>query len=137
MGEEKTWSPLFAVAANDSFVDFHQCLTEDVKLARHDVDGSLAHAAMLARTGILSEVDCRKIEDGLKQIREEIAAEKFVWRVELEDVHLNIEQRLVELIGDVAKRLHTARSRNDQLATDLRLYAREQLDGTNALNFIL
>lgn len=125
----KTWSPLFTVAAEDSFVDFHQCLSEDVKLAKHDIEGSLAHATMLTRVGILSAMDLTNIEEGLAQIRNEIADGTFNWRVELEDVHMNIEQRLTELIGDAGKRLHTARSRNDQVATDLRLYAREQLEG--------
>ncbi|GAB3629786.1 argininosuccinate lyase [Pandoraea terrae] len=126
---QKTWSPLFAVAAEDSFVDFHQCLAEDVKLAMHDIDGSLAHAAMLAHVGVLSDGDLADIERGLDQIRAEIESGRFVWRVELEDVHMNIEDRLTALVGEAGKRLHTARSRNDQIATDLRLYARSQLDG--------
>src|SRR5690606_4567689 len=86
------------------------------------------HARMLAATGIIQVTDFEAIEKGLKQIREEIRNGEFDWRLEQEDVHLNIERRLTELIGDAGKRLHTARSRNDQVATDIRLYLRAAID---------
>jgi argininosuccinate lyase len=100
----------------------------DHRLASHDIEGSLAHARMLAATGIIAADDLVGIESGLGQIRDEIDRGEFVWLVELEDVHLNIEKRLITLVGDAGKRLHTARSRNDQVATDIRLYLRASID---------
>ena len=100
----------------------------DQRLAEVDIRGSLAHAAMLAATGILSESDLASIQRGFTTIREEIAAGRFEWSLDLEDVHLNIEKRLTELVGDAGKRLHTARSRNDQVATDIRLWLHGEID---------
>lgn len=100
----------------------------DRRLAGHDIEGSLAHARMLAATGIIGADDLVAIESGLRQISEEIDRGEFAWSLELEDVHLNIEKRLTSLVGDAGKRLHTARSRNDQVATDIRLYLRASID---------
>ena len=101
----------------------------DRKLWRQDIRGSLAHAAMLARAGIISPADEAAIRDGLAEIGAEIEAGRFSFSAELEDIHMNIEARLTERIGDAGKRLHTARSRNDQVATDFRLWVRDAIDG--------
>jgi argininosuccinate lyase len=101
----------------------------DKKLAPQDIRGSKAHAAMLAEQGIIAKEDARRIAAGLDQVLAEIEAGKFKYSRALEDVHMNVESRLAELIGEPAKRLHTARSRNDQVATDFRLYVRDCLDG--------
>ena len=100
----------------------------DKRMAMADIDGSLAHAAMLAKVGVITEQDLADIRRGMAQIREEITSGAFEWQLELEDVHLNIEARLTALIGDAGKRLHTGRSRNDQVATDIRLYLRSEID---------
>ena len=99
----------------------------DRRLYRHDIAGSVAHARMLARQGIVSEGDAESIVGGLEAIRKEIEQGTFPWREELEDIHMNVEGRLFDKIGDVAGRLHTARSRNDQVALDMRLYAKEAI----------
>jgi argininosuccinate lyase len=104
----------------------------DQRLWRQDIRGSLAHAAMLARVGIISPEDERAIRAGLEAIAEEIAAGRFGFSDALEDIHMNIEARLTERIGEAGKRLHTARSRNDQVATDLRLWVRDAIDGIDA-----
>jgi len=104
----------------------------DHRLYRHDVEGSIAHARMLARAGILSETERDAIVQGLVQIRAEIDAGAFEWSTALEDVHMNIEARLTERIGIAGKKLHTGRSRNDQVATDVRLYLRAELDAISA-----
>jgi len=100
----------------------------DVRLAEFDIQGSLAHARMLRGAGLLSDQDLADIERGLTRILEDIRSGAFEWSLELEDVHLNIERRLTEMVGDAGKRLHTARSRNDQVATDVRLYLRSAID---------
>jgi argininosuccinate lyase len=105
----------------------------DRRLAKQDIAGSLAHARMLAATGIITKRDLTAIERGLARIRREIESGSFNWSLDDEDVHLNIERRLTALIGDAGKRLHTARSRNDQVATDLRLWLREEIDAIDAL----
>lgn len=123
-----TWSPLFKQDVSRDFQDFHECLDQDKRIALHDVAGSKVHADMLARAGIITADDNTQIQTGLDQIAEEMRSGAFEWKTELEDVHTNVENRLVALIGNAGKKLHTARSRNDQVATDIRLYAREQLD---------
>ena len=100
----------------------------DRRLYRQDIAGSVAHARMLARQGIIADDEATRLVEGLKRIREEIEANTFPWREELEDVHMNIERRLYETVGDVAGKLHTARSRNDQVATDVRLYIKEVIN---------
>jgi argininosuccinate lyase len=104
----------------------------DRRLADADIDGSLAHARMLAATGVITRDDLAAIERGMHQIRADIGAGRFSWSIGDEDVHLNIEKRLTALVGDAGKRLHTGRSRNDQVATDLRLWLRREIDATAA-----
>ena len=110
------------VAAFTASVDFDQ------RLYQHDINGSIAHARMLTKVGVLTEQDRDAIIDGLETIRSEIGRGEFPWSTALEDVHMNIEARLTEKIGDAGKRLHTGRSRNDQVATDIRLYLRAAID---------
>ncbi len=110
--------------------EYSQSISYDRRLCRHDIAGSIAHSKMLSRVGIISDKDCEFIVMGLVSIREEIERGDFKFRPELEDIHMNIESRLAEKIGDVAGKLHTARSRNDQVATDLRLYVREAVSAT-------
>jgi argininosuccinate lyase len=113
----------------DAFVEaFTASVAFDRRMYRQDINGSKAHARMLQRIGVLSETDCEAILSGLDRIRDEIEAGQFEWSVSREDLHMNIEARLTELIGDAGKRLHTGRSRNDQVATDIRLYLRDEID---------
>ena len=118
----------------DQFVEvFTASVSFDQRLYRHDIRGSVAHCRMLAHVGVLSSAEAEQIQEGLRQIEGEIEAGDFQWRTSLEDVHMNIEHRLIELIGETGKKLHTARSRNDQVATDLRLYLRDEIDALLAL----
>jgi argininosuccinate lyase len=112
---------------------FTASVTFDRRLAQHDITASLAHARMLAACGVISRGDLADIERGMRKVRQEIEAGAFAWSLEAEDVHLNIERRLTELVGEAGKRLHTARSRNDQVATDVRLWLRDEIDGLDAL----
>ncbi len=122
------WGGRFSESMDGFILDFNESVSFDRRMAFDDIAGSLAHATMLAEQGILSSEDVEKIHSGLKQIREEIANGAFHWSAELEDVHMNIEARLTELIGIAGKRLHTGRSRNDQVATDIRLHLRGAID---------
>ena len=124
----KAWSGRFAEPVDRFVQRFTASVTFDQRLALHDIAGSLAHARMLAACGVIGRADLKAIESGLARVKAEIRAGKFAWSVEQEDVHGNIERRLVELAGDAGKRLHTARSRNDQVATDVRLWLREEID---------
>ena len=110
--------------------DYTVSIHYDRRLYRQDIAGSIAHARMLARQGIIAAREADLIVDGLGRIREEIEAGRFPWRAELEDVHMNIEKRLYEIIGPAAGKIHTARSRNDQVATDVRLYVKEIIGET-------
>ncbi len=124
----KLWGGRFS-EATDSFVQrFTASVTFDQRMANQDIQGSLAHANMLAAVGVLSAGELNAISDGLQQVLAEIESGEFQWSVELEDVHMNIEARLTQLIGDAGKKLHTGRSRNDQVATDIRLYLRAAID---------
>lgn len=124
----KPWGGRFS-EPTDAFVErFTASVTFDKRLYHHDINGSIAHANMLARADILSAAELTEIIDGLEAIREEIVAGKFEWSVALEDVHMNIEAALTERIGMTGKKLHTGRSRNDQVATDIRLYVRDEID---------
>ena len=125
---QQPWSGRFRQAVDARVQQFTASVAFDRRLAPYDIAGSLAHARMLAARGILARRDLAAIERGLAQIRREIAAGRFAWSIEAEDVHLNIERRLVALAGEAGKRLHTARSRNDQVATDLRLWLRDEID---------
>ncbi len=127
VNSEKLSSARFA-QATDAFVEvFTASVDFDQRMAPQDIQGSIAHATMLMRCGILSEQDCAAIIGGLQQISQEIANGDFVWSIKQEDVHMNIEARLTDLIGIAGKRLHTGRSRNDQVATDIRLYLRSEI----------
>ncbi|MEM8660409.1 MAG: argininosuccinate lyase [Pseudomonadota bacterium] len=132
MSDEKDTSKLWGgrfQEATDRFVQrFTASIEFDRRLAAQDIAGSLAHARMLQESGVLTADEYQAIEGGLTQILEEIEHDQFDWSVEREDVHMNIEARLTELIGTTGKKLHTGRSRNDQVATDLRLYLREAID---------
>ena len=128
----KLWGGRFS-EATDSFVQrFTASVSFDQRMAKQDIAGSLAHARMLAATGILNDEELASIERGLEQVAGEIERGEFNWSVELEDVHMNIEARLTELIGVTGKKLHTGRSRNDQVATDIRLYLRGAIDASGA-----
>ena len=124
----ETWSGRFEEPVSKLVQRYTASVEFDQRLAEYDIKGSSAHAQMLADSEIITAKDLAKIEKGLRQIQKEIHNGTFDWRLELEDVHLNIEKRLTTLIGDAGKRLHTARSRNDQIATDVRLYMRVSID---------
>ena len=124
----KAWSGRFSEAVDDLVKRYTASVFFDKRLAMADITGSLAHARMLGRQGIIHADDVASIERGLAQVRGEIERGEFVWSLDDEDVHLNIEKRLTALIGDAGKRLHTGRSRNDQVATDIRLYVRGEID---------
>jgi argininosuccinate lyase len=126
--KESGWSGLFNEPVADFVLRYTASVGFDRRLALADIDGSLAHAAMLTHVGVLSAQDLAEIERGLAAIRDEIERDEFNWQLALEDVHLNIERRLTELVGDAGKRLHTGRSRNDQVATDVRLWLRGEID---------
>lgn len=128
MEKIKTWSGRFSEPVAQLVQRYTASIGFDYRLAEYDIQGSLAHARMLAATGIIQPADLAAIEQGLAQIREEISKGEFEWQLEQEDVHLNIERRLTALTGDAGKKLHTARSRNDQVATDIRLYLRTAID---------
>jgi len=131
--KKQLWSGRFAEAVDARVKRFTASVAFDRRLASVDIQGSLAHARMLGAAGILSRRDVAAIARGLKRIQGEIEAGRFQWSVDDEDVHLNIERRLTALIGDAGKRLHTGRSRNDQVATDLRLWLRAEIDAIRAL----
>ncbi len=123
-----SWSGRFNEPVSELVQRYTASIEFDQRLADYDIEGSFAHARMLSAAGIIDADDLTAIESGLSRIRDEIGSGQFVWLLELEDVHLNIEKRLTTLIGDAGKRLHTARSRNDQVATDVRLYLRASID---------
>ncbi|ROS01995.1 argininosuccinate lyase [Sinobacterium caligoides] len=131
MTEQKTnqqWGGRFT-EATDAFVErFTASVSFDRRLYNHDINGSLAHAKMLAKVGVLNAEELEQIESGLEQIRSDIQSGNFNWSVQLEDVHMNIESALTAKIGITGKKLHTGRSRNDQVATDIRLYLRDEID---------
>lgn len=120
----------FHQKANKMVQDYVASISFDQRLYRQDITGSIAHAKMLAKQGIISESDAETIIKGLSSIQEEIEQGKFQFQTEHEDIHMNIEARLFEKVGDVAGKLHTARSRNDQIALDLRLFVKEELSKT-------
>ncbi|WP_457636889.1 argininosuccinate lyase [Oceanithermus sp.] len=124
---KKLWGGRFTEETDRLAEEFNNSLAFDRRLWREDLEGSRAHARMLAKQGILSDEEAGKILEGLDRIEEEIKGGTFPWRDEYEDVHMNVEARLTELVGEVGGKLHTARSRNDQVATDLRLWLRRAL----------
>jgi len=127
------WSGRFREPVDERVKRFSASVAFDRRLARQDIAGSLAHARMLAAAGIIAKRDLTAIERGLERVRREIEDGRFEWSLDAEDVHLNIERRLTALVGEAGKRLHTARSRNDQVATDLRLWLREEVDEVDKL----
>lgn len=129
MSSNKPWGGRFKEATHKLVEEYSESVSFDHALYRHDIQGSIAHARMLTRAGVLTETERDAIVEGLKAIKQDIEQGQFTWSTRLEDVHMNIEAELTERIGDVGKKLHTARSRNDQIATDLRLYLREAVDG--------
>jgi argininosuccinate lyase len=126
--KSQAWSALFSEPMSALVQRYTASVGFDRRLAAADIAGSLAHARMLGRQGVIAAQDVADIERGLAQIQGEIDAGTFEWKLELEDVHLNIEARLTALVGDAGKRLHTGRSRNDQVATDVRLWLRDAID---------
>ncbi|HYF16406.1 MAG TPA: argininosuccinate lyase, partial [Ramlibacter sp.] len=126
--KSQAWSALFSEPVSDLVKRYTASVGFDQRLWRADIQGSLAHAGMLAGQGIIPAADLEDIRRGMAQITQEIESGAFQWKLDLEDVHLNIEARLTQLVGDAGKRLHTGRSRNDQVATDVRLWLREEID---------
>lgn len=127
MPEQKTWSQRFESALHPVINRFNASIHFDMELIEYDLNGSIAHAKMLAHTGIIKVSEAEQLVSGLEQIREEYRQGNFKPGIESEDVHFAVEYRLVEIVGDLGKQLHTARSRNDQVGTDIRLYLREQI----------
>ena len=126
--QSKMWGGRFRQSTDVDVEAFTASVSYDQRLYKYDIAGSIAHARMLAKAGILSDSEFNAISNGLQTILSEIDSGEFQWSVELEDVHMNIEQRLTADIGEAGKKLHTARSRNDQVATDLRMFVREAVD---------
>src|SRR6478672_7613954 len=121
-------SGVFSQQADSRVERFTESISFDHRLYAHDITGSIAHAQMLAKVGLISESECQQICQTLEAIGGEIKAGKFPFRTELEDIHMHIEQALIERLGDVGRKLHTGRSRNDQVVTDLRLWVRDAID---------
>ncbi|NJS35822.1 MAG: argininosuccinate lyase [Brachymonas sp.] len=131
--KSQAWSALFSEPMSDLVKRYTASVFFDKRLWEADITGSLAHAEMLAAQSIISEADHASIRHGMATIRSEIESGAFEWKLDLEDVHLNIEARLTQLVGDAGKRLHTGRSRNDQVATDVRLWLRGEMDAIQGL----
>ena len=128
----KMWGGRFAMSPSEVMERINASVDYDKRFAAQDIAGSRAHVEMLGETGIVAKSDVRAILKGLTAIEKEVAAGEFAWAPQLEDVHMNIESRLAEIVGPAAGRLHTARSRNDQVATDFRLYIRDRIDAFDA-----
>ena len=124
----KMWGGRFSVSPSEIMEEINASVAYDQRFAEQDIRGSKAHAAMLATQGIITKTDAKTIAKGLDTVLEEIKIGNFQWQRSLEDVHMNVEARLTEIVGPAAGRLHTARSRNDQVATDFRLYIRDTID---------
>ncbi|HYF60483.1 MAG TPA: argininosuccinate lyase [Burkholderiaceae bacterium] len=131
--KSEAWSARFSEPVAELVKRYTASVDFDKRLAPFDIEGSLAHASMLREVGLITQADLDAIRDGMATIRGEIERGEFAWSIDLEDVHLNVEKRLTELVGDAGKRLHTARSRNDQVATDIRLWLRATIDETVGL----
>ncbi|MEL7009002.1 MAG: argininosuccinate lyase [Cyanobacteria bacterium J06588_4] len=127
MSKQKTWSDRFESALNPAIAIFNASIGFDIELIEYDLTGSIAHAKMLAKTKIITDAEAQQLESGLEQIRQEYWQGNFNPGVEAEDVHFAVERRLIEIVGDVGKKLHTGRSRNDQVGTDIRLYLRAEI----------
>jgi argininosuccinate lyase len=127
MNKPKTWSDRFESALNPAIARFNASIGFDIELIEYDLTGSIAHAKMLAHTSIISTEEADLLVKGLEQIRQEYREGKFTPGIDAEDVHFAVERRLTEIVGDTGKKLHTARSRNDQVGTDIRLYLRARI----------
>lgn len=125
---KKTWSDRFEGSLHPAIVLFNASIGFDIELIEYDLNGSVAHAKMLGHTGIISPIEAEQLVEGLETIRQEYRDGQFTPGIDQEDVHFAVERRLTELVGDVGKKLHTARSRNDQVGTDVRLYLRAEID---------
>lgn len=132
-GGQKPWGGVFTAATDGRVEKFSESISYDCRLFAQDIRGSVAHARMLAEVGVLTPTERDQIVTGLTQIAAEIAAGTFVFRPELEDIHMNIERTLTERIGDAGRKLHTGRSRNDQISTDFRLWVRDDIDALTGL----
>ncbi|HEX4856975.1 MAG TPA: argininosuccinate lyase [Limnobacter sp.] len=131
--KQEAWSARFNEPMSELVKRYTASVFFDKRLAEFDIQGSLAHATMLAEQGVIAQGDLDAIRKGMGQIQDEIRKGEFNWQLDLEDVHLNVERRLTELVGDAGKRLHTGRSRNDQVATDIRLFLRHEVDKIQGL----
>ncbi|MFA7467210.1 MAG: argininosuccinate lyase [Desulfotomaculaceae bacterium] len=129
----KLWGGRFQKETDRLVDDFHSSISFDCRLYKYDITGSMAHARMLARVGIIAPGEAEAIVAGLQQILEDIEAGRVEFSVTAEDIHMNVEQMLIERVGEVGKKLHTARSRNDQVALDVRMYLRDEIDAVTAL----
>jgi argininosuccinate lyase len=127
--KSQAWSALFSEPMSELVKRYTASVDFDKRLWKADIAGSLAHAEMLAAQGVIGAQDLADIQRGMAQVTDEIESGRFEWKLDLEDVHLNVEARLTQLVGDAGKRLHTGRSRNDQVATDVRLWLRDEIDG--------
>lgn len=125
---EKAWGGVFDQATDRRVERFTESISFDRRLYAHDIEGSIAHAQMLAKVGLLTTDECLQIEQGLGEIRQQIEQGQFQFSIELEDIHMHIERALIDRLGDIGRKLHTARSRNDQVSTDLRLWVRDAID---------
>ena len=123
------WGGRFSKATNELLEDLNASIKYDYRLAKYDIEVSIAHVMMLAKSGVISKEECQLIVNGLKKVQKEISDGKFEFKKKLEDIHMNIESRLTEIIGPIAGKLHTARSRNDQVATDIRLFLIDKING--------
>ncbi|TGN07621.1 argininosuccinate lyase [Leptospira bandrabouensis] len=127
MKEKKLWGGRFEAPPSSLMIRIGESISFDKELYAHDIEGSISHSRMLKRIGILTESEQRKIETGLGQIKKEIDSGKFEFKIENEDIHMSVESRLTELLGDLGKKLHTGRSRNDQVSQDVRLYIKSEV----------
>ena len=130
---EKAWGGVFSEATDRRVEEFTESVSFDRRLYAHDIAASVAHARMLAKVGLIAGEECLQIVQGLEAIRQEIEQGRFRFFIELEDIHMHVERDLIDRIGDVGRKLHTARSRNDQVATDLRLWVRDAIDQIDGL----
>ena len=131
-GTNSMWGGRFTSGPDAVMEAINASIDVDQRMAKQDIDGSRAHARMLAKQGIISDADAAAIDDGLVKVADEIAQGLLTFRRELEDIHMNVEARLKEIVGEPAGRLHTGRSRNDQVATDFRLWVRDSIDRVDA-----
>ena len=134
---EQLWGGRFSKSTDEMINDFQASIDFDKRMYNEDIAGSIAHATMLAKVGIISEADRDDIISGLKDIYKKIEEGNFSFEVALEDIHMNIEKRLTDAIGEAGGRLHTARSRNDQVALDMKLYTRDEIVECDSLLFDL